>query len=98
MLLPQGEWWIGILLTGSAPLLFVASVVAMVFPKEIIARPAAWSIGAAVAAVSISLLALWFVTGTWVGGFSVIVAVPATAAFCWLMRAWKAQAFNPTAD
>jgi len=95
---PEGVWWIGILLTGSTPLILVAAILALVFPRRIIARPLTWALCGAGAAIAVSILAMWWVTGTSVGAVAIVIAVPAALIFWWLIHVWKTGPVSPAVE
>jgi hypothetical protein len=95
---PEGVWWIAILLTASAPLMLIAAITALAFSNQIIARPLMWALCGAGAAIGISLIAMWLITGTWVGVVSIVIAIPAALIFWWLMHVWKTGPANTAVD
>jgi hypothetical protein len=70
------------------PLIVTACVVAAVFPNSIVRHPLAWSMCAFGVAVSLSVLVLYCVTGSWVGVTSIVLATPAAAIFYVIARVW----------
>lgn len=85
---PMGVWWASVMLPMSLPLAFIACAISLCFAASVVQRPAAWNLGAVIAAVALSVVGLRLVSGSWIGVVSVIVAVPAAAIFYLLVRAW----------
>ncbi len=77
----EGWWLIKILAMASAPLIVVASIVAVVFANSVLRHPFRWASAGALAAITISSFALWQFTGTSIGLLSLPVALPAALLF-----------------
>jgi hypothetical protein len=83
-----GLWWAKILLTASLPLAVLAGAVSAVFSSWVARQPLLWALAALTTATALSVVAIFIPTRYWVGGASILFAVPAAMAFYVIARIW----------
>lgn len=82
----EGIWWAKILMIGGAPFLGIAAIIAFTFAGAILGRPLVWAGIASATAITVSVVGLWLLTGSFIGLFSLPIALLAPVIFVFAIK------------
>lgn len=82
----EGLWWAKILMIGGAPFLGIAAIAAFTFAGAILRRPLVWAEIASATVITVSIVGLWFLTGSLVGLASLPIALLAPVIFVFAIK------------
>lgn len=82
----EGLWWAKLLMTGGAPFLGIAAITAFNFAPAICRRPLVWAGTASATAITLSVVGLWLLTGSFIGLASLPIALLASVFFVFAIK------------